>query len=122
VYARQEVERFYQEENELLTEHAVLDDNGDGEGSHEASLVGPDGQLAATFLLGGQAATAAQTSDDPLLNRLYEERQEIQGRIEELRAIRESLPEAQYESAMEDLLVELALKTREIRAREGGGA
>jgi len=122
VYARQEVERFYQEENELLTEHAVLDDNGDGEGSHEASLVGPDGQLAATFLLGSQAATAAQTSDDPVLNRLYEERQEIQGRFDELRAIRESLPEAQYESAMEDLLVELALKTREIRAREGGGA
>ena len=121
LYARQEVERFYQEENELLTEHAVLDDNGDGEGSHEASLVGPDGQLAATFLLGSQAGTSAQTSDDPVLNRLYEERQEIQGRIDELRALRDSLEEAQYESAMEDLLVELALKTREIRAREGGG-
>ena len=68
------------------------------------------------------AATATQTSDDPVLNRLYEERREIQGRIDELRALRDSLPEAEYEAALEDLLVELALKTREIRAREGGGA
>lgn len=122
VYARQEVERFYQDENELLTEHSVLDDNGDGEGSHEASLAGPDGQLAATFLLGSGAGTATQTTDDPVLARLYEERQEIQGRIDGLQAVREAMEEEQYQAQLEDLLVELALKAREIRAREGGGA
>lgn len=122
LYARQEVERHYQEENELLTEHAILDDNGDGEGSHEAGLAGPDGPLAATFHLGGVSGTAAQLPDDPALAALYQERNEIQGRIDEVRAVREGMTEDQYLDAMEPLLVELALKNREIRSLEGGGA
>lgn len=122
LYARAEVERFYQEENELLTEHSVLDDNGDGEGSHEAGLSGPDGPLAATFHLGGVSGTAAQVPDDPELARLYEERTEIQTRIEQLRAVREAMDEDTYLTAIEDVLIELALKNREIRAKEGGGS
>lgn len=120
IYTRQEVARHYEEENELLTETAVLDDNGDGEGSHDAGLAGPDGPLAATFHLGGRSGTAAQTPDDPALARLYEERAEIQSRIEGLRLVRESMDEDAYLDAMEPLLVELALKNREIRALEVG--
>lgn len=122
VYTRAEVERYYEDENEILTEHAILDDNGDGEGSHEAGLAGPDGPLAATFHLGGVSGTAAQVPDDPALARLYEERNEIQGRIDQLRAVREAMTEDDYFDALEPILVELALKNREIRAREGGGA
>ena len=122
VYTRQEVERYYEQENEILTEHAVLDDNGDGEGSQDAGIEGPDGPLAATFHIGGVSGTAAQMPDDPVLARLYEERAEIQGRIDELRVVREAMTEDAYLDAMEPLLVELALKNREIRAREGGGA
>ena len=121
LYSREEVERFYEEENEILTEHSVLDDNGDGQGSYEAGLTGPDGPLAATFHLGGVSGTAAQTPDDPELARLYEERGEIQGRIDQLRAVRDVMDEDAYLDAMEELLVELALKAREIRAKEGGG-
>jgi hypothetical protein len=122
LYARAEVERYYGEENELLTEHAMLDDNGDGEGSAEASATGPDGQLAATFQLGSVTAATLETSDDPVLNRLYEERRGIQARLDELRAMRDALPPDRYAQDLEALLVELALKNREIRAREGGGA
>lgn len=122
LYTRQEVERFYEDENELLTETAVLDDNGDGELSHDAGLAGPDGPLAATFNLGGVSGTAAQIPDDPELARLYAERTEIQARIDELRALREGMDEDAYLDALEPLLVELALKNREIRAIEGGGA
>jgi hypothetical protein len=121
LYARAEVERYYGEENELLTEHAVLDDNGDGEGSQDAGPTGPDGPLAATFQIGTISATSVQTSDDPVLAKLYDERREIQGRIDELRAVRDAIPPDQYEDQLEALLVELALKNREIRAREGGG-
>jgi hypothetical protein len=120
-YARQEVERYYQEQNELLTENAVLDDNGDGVASTDAGLAGPDGPLAATFRLGGGTGTTAQAPDDPVLARLYEERNEIQARIDELRALRDAMAEDQYLDAMEPLLIELALKNREIRAQEGGG-
>jgi hypothetical protein len=120
LFAKQETERYYQEQNEMLTEHAVLDDNGDGEGSTEASMEGPDGVLASTFALGG-AAAATMTSDDPVLARLYGERDAIQRQIDELRVVRTALTEDQYLERMEPLLVELALKNREIR-EAGGGA
>ena len=122
LYTRQEVERYYEAENELLTETAVLDDNGDGVASPEAGLSGPDGPLAATFHLGGVSGTSAQTPDDPTLALLYEDRTEIQARIDALRAVREAMTEDDYLDAMEVLLVELALKNREVRARESGGA
>ena len=122
-YARGEVARFYEEENELLTEHAVLDDNGDGEGSREASANGTDGRLAASFHLGRTGGrTGAVATDDPALAALYEERAEIQRQIEQLQAVQESMTREQYEEQLEELLVQLALKNREIRALEGGEA
>jgi len=60
--------------------------------------------------------------DDPALARLYEQRVEIQERIDQLRAIRDAMEEDAYLSVMEELLIELALKAREIRALEGGGS
>ena len=121
LYTKQEVARLYEEENELLTETAVLDDNGDGEASPEAGQDAADGPLAATFHLGGISGTAGQAPDDPELARLYEERAEIQSRIDALRASRDALGEEAYLNALEPILIELALKNREIRALEGGG-
>ena len=118
-YAREEVIRFYEDENEILTEHAVLDDNGDGTGSEEVGLNEPDGSLAAGFQLGGISVTEEEINQDPELARLYEERRQIQARITELRVLRDAMQEEAYMAAMEELLVELALKNREIRAKEG---
>jgi len=119
MYARQEVARLYEEQNEILTEHAVLEDDGDGRGSSDAGLESAEGRLAATFTLGGGARTAVQATDDPVLSRLYAERDDIQRRIDELRVVRDALPEDQYLERLEPLLVELALKTREIQERGG---
>jgi hypothetical protein len=104
----------------MLTEHAVLEDNGDGTGSADAGPEGPDGVLASMFALGGpQAAAIALTSDDPVLARLYGEREAIQRQIDELRVVRSALTEDQFLERMEPMLVDLALKNREIR--EAGG-
>lgn len=119
-YARREVARHYEEANELLTEHAVLDDNGDGEGTQDASTDAADGRLASTFRLGSVASAQAPETDDPVLARLYQERRSIQGRIDLLRASRDAIPPERYERDLEALLVELALKNREIRERGGG--
>ncbi|HSG09209.1 MAG TPA: hypothetical protein VLA36_12685 [Longimicrobiales bacterium] len=121
-YTRAEVARHYAEENELLTEHALLDDNGDGEGSPDPGPEGGDGRLANAFRLGGGAETAVRTTDDAVLNQLLREREEIQARIDALRTRRGSMSQEAYDTALEEILVELALKTREIRAREGGGS
>jgi len=119
MYARDEVARHYEEENEILTEHAVLEDDGDGRGTADVSLESPDGRLASTFTLGGGARTPVQDTQDPVLARLYRERDDIQRRIDELRVVRDALPEDEYLSRLEPLLVELALKNREIQERGG---
>ena len=45
MYARREVERFYEKGHLLVTEHAVLDDNGDGTGSAARSTRTADSRL-----------------------------------------------------------------------------
>jgi hypothetical protein len=120
-YAKQEVERHYEEQNEMLTEHAVLDDNGDGQGSTDASLDGPDGILASTFTFGRGTGVEGPATDDPVLAGLLAERDDIQRRIDELRVVRSALTEDEYLARMEPLLVEMALKNREIEAAGGGG-
>jgi hypothetical protein len=58
-------------------------------------------------------------TDDPVLAALLAERDDIQRRIDELRAVRNVLSEDQYLDQMEPLLVGLALKNREIEAAGG---
>jgi hypothetical protein len=133
--ARQEVERYYRSRNLLATEHAQLDDDGDGEGVTELGEGVSDGALASSFWLGtgtsgtmgtGAAGTAAGTTispdsiADPELRALYEEKEELERRVRELRQLRGQMEESRYENELEALLLELALKNREIRARGGG--
>ncbi len=99
----------------------MLDDNGDGEGSTEAGIGKPDGSLAQTMFLASAAMVAAQSTDDPVLQRLYEERAALQARIDEVPALRDQMDPGRYQAELEELLVALALKNREIRAQEGGG-
>ena len=106
-YARDEVARYYEAENQILTENAVIQAREEG--------------LAERFAFGGRgAATDTPVTDDPVLARLYEERSAIQARIDELRGLSGSMDETLYLERMEELLVELALKNREIRAAGGG--
>ena len=127
-YAKRETARFYEERNLLLTEHALLDDDGDAEGSREPGGESSDGALAAGFTMGrpGVRATATDgatpipTSADSVLTRLYQERADFETRVAELRRLRDSMDPEIYDSELEALLVDLALKNREIRAREGG--
>jgi hypothetical protein len=124
-YAQREVERYYEAGNLLATEHAQLDDDGDGTGSTEVQEEATDGWLARGFWLGSaQLARMGSASDsitDPVLIRLYEERAALERQISELRALRGSLEESRYESELEELLVAMALKNREIRENGGGG-
>lgn len=124
-YARREVDRYYGSLNLLATEHAQLDDNGDGEGATELGGEASDGQLASAFWLGAGAEAASARVDldsiaNPELIRLYGEKAELERRVMELRALRGQMEESRYEEELEALLVELALKNREIREKGGG--
>ncbi len=119
-YARLKVEQAYEADGRLATEHALLDDNGDGEGTGEPDALGGDGTVARTLFFTSGAGLRAEMAfpDDPELRALYEERQALEARVDELRRLRGGASQEQYEQELERLLIELALKSREIRQRE----
>jgi len=119
VFANSEVARAYEAGNTLQSEHAVLEDDGDGEGSRAPAASEGDGRLAASTYLGprgGAAAVAA--SSDPRLAPLYDRQVRIEQQIADLRARKDAMNEEAYDRALEDLLVDLALNRREIRKQE----
>lgn len=123
-YAKLETARAYEQDRALQTEHAVFDDNGDGMGS-TAAADGQDGKLARLTFLGSAAVVAgteAPPGASPALRKLYDEKREIEKRIDALRALKETMEQARYEQELEKLLIELALKQQEIRRLEGGGS
>ena len=119
-FARTEVTREYETSNRIATEHPVLDDNGDGEGSTEL-VDAADGALARTmFLAADPTMAAARATDNPELRALLEQKADVEQRIVGLLALRDQIDQDSYENELEELLVELALTNREIEARTGG--
>ena len=119
-YARIRVEQTFETDGLIATEHALLDDNGDGDGSGEPDPLGGDGTVARTLFFTSGADLRADMAhpDDPELVALYEERTVLEARVDELRRFRGAEPSEQYAQELERLLVDLALKSREIRQRE----
>jgi len=105
-YATREVERFYESESRLQTEHARLEDEG--------------GIARRVFLQSGtrEAAEEETASDDPALAALYATRRDIEDRIEALRTRKDDLAPEQYTEQLEALLVELAVQNESIDSAE----
>ena len=117
-YARREVAREYERDGRLLTEHAVLDDDGDGIGSAAPDARGGEGALARRFFLSGAATVA---SGDTAVTRLRAERRELEERLAALRARKDAMEQTAYDRELESLLLEIARNGRDLRAREGEG-
>lgn len=118
-YARKTVTASYQREGLLPTEHSLLDDNGDKEGTLEPSREAKDGRNAAVLSLGSMRQQALPA--DEKLRALYVERQALEQRIDSLKLLKSGMDPEKYSSELEKLATELALKTRQIREAEGKG-
>lgn len=115
-YAQRETARVYERDNRLPTEHARLEDDGDGRGASAPDGEKGDGVLARRFAFGG-GALAARAEGDTVLAALLRERGDIERRIEALRARKDSMATAAYEQQLESLLVRLAEVNQAARAR-----
>jgi Peptidase C13 family len=116
-FARREVAAAYERQGIILTEHALLDDSGDKEGTAQPTADGKEGRVAALLSLG----TPGQESlpSDPALRTLHEERRALERRVESLRLMKDSMDAQKYAAELEQLVTELALKSRQIREAEG---
>lgn len=118
VAAKADVARAYEKQGIMITEHPLLDDGGDGEGSMDPSADGKDGRIASMVSLGAPASALALPSD-PQLRQLHEERRTLEQRVEALKLMKGSMEPAKYAADLEKALTELAIKTKEIRTLEG---
>lgn len=116
-YARKAVAASYVREGLLPTEHSLLDDNGDKQGSMDPGRQAKDGQSAAALSIGSMRQQALPS--DEKVRALYVERQQIERRIEALKLLKSGMAAANYAAELETLATELALKSRQIRNAEG---
>ena len=90
----------------MVTEHPLLDDNGDRNGSLEPKAVGEsDGVVASRLFLG---AGPTRIASSPELDDLQAKKSELEDRIAQLRAQRASRDEELYLKELETLLLDLA--------------
>jgi hypothetical protein len=115
-YAKHEVVTAYEREGIMLTEHALLNDSG-GEGIQDPTAEGKQGKVAAVLSL-GSLSSGEPLPSDPKLRALYQQRRDLERRVEALKLLKGSMPADRYASELEKLATELALKTREIRELE----
>jgi hypothetical protein len=113
-YATKLTADWYKQRDRLATEHALIDDNGDGTG-HEEATAG-DGSLAKVTYLDSKAIVEA--GSDAELVRLLGQRQKLEEEIEKLKARKEQMKEEDYTAELERLLVELARVNQAIKARQ----
>src|SRR6185503_739087 len=111
VYATRLTDDFYKRAGRLASEHAMIDDNGDGVG-HEKVEAG-EGLLArATYL---DSLSVDEAAASAATGKLLKERTRLEGEIEQLIARKSNMPETEYEATLERLFIELAKVNRSIK-------
>jgi hypothetical protein len=126
-FAVKEVAREYADKRQVSTEHALLDDNADGQGSRrpDADAVPDeagrrldaqqqDGAAAAQFYL---AAAVRREEASPARIALETQARELVARVGALRRRKAAMAPEEYAQQLEALLVELAMNRRSVRGQ-----
>ena len=109
------VRRYYTQRGQLATEHAIIDDNGDGVG-REAGGDGTDGSLSSRLYLDPDVPGAAPTDEALLL--LLQKRATLQIDVDELKQRRLLMTPDEYQQEFERLMIALASVSRDIRRKQ----
>lgn len=116
VYSTGQVARSFEQAGQLATEHALLEDNGDGNPTRFDELDdAPDGGLAAlTYLRPPQAIASASGATQPMLR----EKETLERSIAELKSEKAAMDETTYYTELESLFVQLARLNERIEAEQ----
>jgi hypothetical protein len=112
-YAIKLVAKQFEGKGTMMTEHALLDDNGDGAGHQQAEA--GDGVLAKTTYF--DSLPRQQAGGDPALAKLYEDKMRLEGEVERVKARKAQMNEDEYYDELEKSLLELAKVGQSIRAK-----
>jgi len=113
--ASHQVESFYKEQGRLATEHALIDDNGDARGTPASFFQGTRARAAAAKdgatpdgLRAHQLHLVLSPTEAAMSPQARAKRDDLERQIESLRAKKTTLPEHDYYTALEKLLLDLA--------------
>lgn len=105
-YAEQRTAKFFESQNRLATEHAMLEDTGKGEPTRNPSPQNGEGLLASRFPLlklgAGEQAGAGQNPE------LVKKKQDLEEQIDTLKYQKAAMPVTEYRQKLTALLTELA--------------
>jgi hypothetical protein len=104
-YAEQKTAKFFESQNRLATEHAVLEDTGKGEPTRTPSPQNGEGLLASRIALIRLGAAQSVVGRNP---GLVKRKQELEEQIDTLKYQKAAIPVAEYRQKLTVLLTELA--------------
>jgi uncharacterized protein YsxB (DUF464 family) len=102
------IEDSYKSSTHLATEHALIDDNGDGIGHHTAEK--GEGALARSIYI--DSSQSLYVENDWKVRQVLKERERLEEEIGKLISRKDQMPETEYELLLEKLFVELAKLNR----------
>jgi hypothetical protein len=111
-YTTLEVERFYDEEGRLATEHPQISDNG----SEQTGVEVEEMPVLSRMINFNQVVEVRV--DDPVLQALFDQRRDLESQVEALQLVDGAIPEEEFNNQLEALIIELALTNRAIREYE----
>src|SRR5262249_47486643 len=117
-YATTLVKQHYDQSGNMPTENAMFNDTGDGTAQSKAVPGQPVGTVAGLTYLD---EIAAPKSSNPEVQQLLSRQQQLTQQVDDLRRRRPSMTPEAYDQEFEKLIVELALVSRDVRRRTGGG-
>lgn len=112
-YAEQKTSGFYETQKRLATEHAVLEDTGEGEGVRAPAPENGKGRFAATFAV-VRLGAMQEAANDPATRSLLTRKEELEQQIDKLKYEKAAMPTAEYRTKMTELLLQLARTQAEL--------
>ncbi len=112
-FADKKTVAYFESQNRLATEHAVLEDTGKGEGVRAPSPENGEGMVAAQFPLLRIGATAA-AAKDPAKMQLLANKEALEQQIDKLKYDKAAIPPDEYKKQLGALLLKLAQTQEEI--------
>jgi hypothetical protein len=113
VYAEQKTSQFYETQKRLATEHPMLEDTGQSDGTRKPSPENGEGRIASQIALLHLGATQA-TANTPEKKVLLARREELEQQIDTLKYEKAAAPPEEYKKQLQILLLELAKTQAEL--------
>ena len=112
-YADKKTAAFYETQKRLSTEHAVLEDTGQGEGVRAPAAENGEGLVAARFPL-LRIGAAQRAAADPAKRKLLDRKEQLEQEVDRLKYEKAAMVTENYRKQISAVLLELARVQEEL--------